>query len=52
MLQAVVELADEFDGQAAQGGFVAVAGSAALAVAGAGAGETDSTAKAHQRAAS
>jgi len=36
VLQAVVELADQFAGQAAQGGFVAVTGGAALVVVGAG----------------
>jgi hypothetical protein len=36
-LEAVVELAGEFAGQAAQGGFVAVTGGAAVVVVGTGA---------------
>jgi hypothetical protein len=38
VLQAVVERANQFAGQAAQGGFVAVARGAALVVVGAGTG--------------
>jgi hypothetical protein len=52
VLEAVMQLADEFAGYAPKSGFVAVTGGAAGVVVGTGAHEELSAVKPHQRAAS